>query len=128
MMKYILSQDIPAYVKTVTYFTADGGIMEIPIEARAVKLMKTDEEKRKDRRKYRKEYMSRPINQDKLKKRLADPDVIAKRKEYASREDVKIRKQQLAARNRSVRQLLKEKEPDLYRQLVGEAAIVEEQK
>lgn len=119
MLKNILSSEIPAYVRYVTYFTNDGQIVEVPLELRAVKLMKTPEEKAKYRRIYRKEYMSRPKNQEKLKNRLNDPDVIQKRKEYAAKPEVRQRKKDLAARHRLVRKLLKEEKPEIYKELLG---------
>ena len=89
-------------------------------KVRNIKVLKSQEEKEDTRRKYRRAYAQRADVRDKINKRLSNPDIIAKRKEYASRPDVKLRKQQLAGRARAIKRLLKEKEPKLYNNLVSE--------
>jgi hypothetical protein len=118
MLRSIPLQDLPASVKSIHYFNENNEIVEIPVEARPVKLLKTEAELREHRRLYRKEYMKRPHVQEKIQKRLNDPEALKKRIEYANREDVKKRKQALATRTRAVNRLLKQKNPELYSELV----------
>lgn len=118
MLRSIPLQDLPASVKSIHYFNENNEIVEIPVEARPVKLLKTEAELREHRRLYRKEYMKRPHVQEKIQKRLNDPEALKKRIEYANRDDVKKRKQALATRTRAVNRLLKQKNPELYSELV----------
>lgn len=85
-----------------------------------ITIKKTKEEQIAHRRAYRKKYSRRPHVIAKTRKRLEDPDKKAKRKEYANRESVKKRKQELAALGRSVRRKMKEEMPEVYFKLVSE--------
>lgn len=128
MATSILPQDFPASVKTVFFINEFGENVEVQVEKRPVKLLKTLQEKNEARRQYRKEYMSRPDVQVKVKKRMNDPLLIEKRKEYAARDDVKKRKQELAARSRSIKRILKEREPTLYYNLLTEISSANTEK
>lgn len=105
--------------KTLQVLGDTGIFMECPYEIRDVIIKKSEQEKKYARRAYRKDYVTRPIVQEKIKQRLNDPETIKKRKEYAEREEVKQRKKELAARARQVRKLLKEEEPETYNRLVS---------
>lgn len=93
-------------------------------ELREVFVKKNKDELTQHRRVYRKDYAKRPYVRESTKKRLEDPEVIAKRKNYSAREEVKQRKMALAKVNRIIRNKLKEKDPDLYVALRGSAAEV----
>lgn len=96
-------------------FVTNGGERIIcPWEHRIMTPQLTDPERQKARQGYRKEYMKKPKTIAKVKARMADPEVIAKRKVYAEREDVKRRKKELAARARAIRRALKETQPENY--------------
>lgn len=99
------------------YYDADGTPKEIELTVREAIVFKTKKEKEAHRRLYRKEYSTRPATREKIAKRLADPEVQRKRKEYAEREDVKRRKKERAAEARAVRRKLKEEMPETYEQL-----------
>ncbi len=85
-----------------------------------VRFKKTPEEKEERRRLYRQKYMKRPNVVEKLRKRLADPQTIKARKEYAERPQVKERKKQLAKQNREIPAKLKNKAPELYKEIIKE--------
>jgi hypothetical protein len=89
-------------------------------EIRKIIVCKSKKEKDEKRRAYRRDYMKRPHVQEKVKKRMSDPEVIMKRKHYADREDVKERKRILAAKARKIKNLLKEKNPELYKTCLEE--------
>lgn len=107
---------------TVHYYSADSQDfpVELPYEVRLVKLKRTAEEKRRARRAYTREYTSRPEVRAKIHKRLADPEKVKARQEYAAREDVKERKKELSRRNREIRAKLKSEKPEIYAQLLSE--------
>lgn len=92
----------------------------LPHMVREVRIKKTPQEKAETRRLFRREYIRLPYVQETLKKRLSDPTVIAKRKEYAEREDVKQHKKDLAKQQRQIRKHLKDKAPQLYEEILKE--------
>jgi hypothetical protein len=94
--------------QTVLFIKDGDGFRAIPTQVREVKVKKTDEEKRRHKRIYRKKYVSQPHVQEKIKAHLADPIVAAQRKAYAARPDVKNRKKFKAQEARAVRRQLKE--------------------
>lgn len=102
------------------------GMNEFPVKCKIaeVKVKKTKEEKDRAKRLYRKEYSKRPLVQEKIKARLSNPEVIAKRKAYSEREDVKKRKKEIAARNRMIRNVLKYENSDLYKEIVNKIETV----
>ncbi len=87
----------------------------LPFQLCPIRCKMTKEEKDLKRRLYRKEYMQRPSTRERITKRLADPEVIAKRKEYAAREDVQRKKKENAKRQRQIRRIIQERSPELYR-------------
>ena len=78
-------------------------------------MVKTDEERKEKKRKYDREYYSRPEVKAKRKKYYSRPEVTAKRKEYDSRPEVKARKKELAQRPENK---LKDKEYSLRPEVV----------
>jgi hypothetical protein len=98
----------------LSYINTQGERIICPWEVKMVTPQLTDPERQKARQGYRKEYMKKPKTIAKVKARMADPEVIAKRKVYAEREDVKKRKKELAARARAIRRALKETQPENY--------------
>lgn len=123
MEAFLLDSQIPTNVKSLFFVNENGDNVEVQVQKRPVKLLKTQEEKNLAKRLYRKEYMARPEVQCKIKKRMNDPILIEKRKEYAARDDVKKRKQELAARSRSIKRILKEREPQMYYDLLSEISV-----
>ena len=99
------------------YYDENGNPQYLTLTLREAIVFKTKKEKEAHRRLYRKEYSTRPSTREKISKRLADPEVQRKRKEYAEREDVKRRKKEKAAEARAVRRKLKEEMPETYEQL-----------
>lgn len=99
--------------------SSEEGAVELPYKLCRVRQLKTAEEIKATRRAYRKEYARRPYVQEKIKARLNNPEVIARRKAYSERPDVKARKQILASRARAVKNRLKEQNPLLYNQIVN---------
>lgn len=103
--------DIPqGFIPNQSSLFIKEGDLFVPIstQIRQVKVKKTEEEKRKHKRIYRKKYVSQPHVQERIKKHLADPKVAAERKAYAARADVKERKKGKAQEARAVRRQLKE--------------------
>lgn len=88
--------------------------INVPHRVMSLRLPKSKEEKKKARRMYRREYVTRPKVMEKIKKRLNDPLVIQARKEYSERPEVKSQKQFLSKRGRLIKNLLKEKHSDIY--------------
>lgn len=103
---------------------SEGHFHTLPFKVAEVKMKKTIEEKLKEKRAYRDDYMKRPHVQEKAKKRLADPELMAKKREYAQRPEVKQRKKELAARARLVRRELKTRYPELYNEILEETIEV----
>lgn len=119
MLLSVPLQALPPSVKTIHYFDENNEIVQVPVETRPVKFLKTEAEKEEHKRLYRKEYQTRPHVQEKIKQRMNDPAEQEKRLAYAKREDVKKRKQELASRTRIINRLLKQKNPELYSELVN---------
>lgn len=115
-------QGLNPNTKTLQILGDSGLFMEVPFEIRPVKMIKTPEEKKKARRLYRKEYVTRPAVQEKIKHRLNDPESLQKRQQYAERADVKQRKKELAARARAIRKALKEEQPEIYATLLSKVS------
>ena len=114
-----LPADFNPISSTVLVSNSDGTMIKVPsFQVGDIKLKKTALDKKREKTAYRQAYMKRPHVQAKVRARLNDPTNIAKRKAYAQREDVKLRKKELAARARLVRRELKQNHPDLYQQLV----------
>jgi hypothetical protein len=122
MEKLIVEPPAGFNPKTDSLFYASEkvGALEVPFKLQKIKPLKSREEIRAKRREYRRQYSQRPEVQAKIKKRLSDPNVIAKRKEYSERKEVKERKKQLALRARQIKSKLKETYPEIYEELVGE--------
>lgn len=83
-----------------------------------LRLKKTDKQKTEDRRIYRKEYQTRPLTIEKNAKRREDPLVKEKKKNYASKTEVKERKKELNKRQRKIKRLLQQERPDIYNDLI----------
>jgi hypothetical protein len=99
------------------FYQEDTERFVVPWEVRVVTVQMTPEERRAQRRRSRQEYMRKPDVIAKNKARMANPEVIAKKKQYASREDIKQRKKLLSAKNRKMKHLLREMNPELYQAL-----------
>jgi hypothetical protein len=93
---------------------------DVPFKVAEVRLKKTKEEKNKAKRIYRKSYVNKPLVKERMKKRLEDPETVAKRKEYSQRPEVKQRKKDQAALNRRIRNALKHEHSALYLQIARE--------
>lgn len=93
-----------------------------------IKKLKSQKEKDENRRQYRKEYMTRPKVQAKLKERLADPEVIKKRALYANREETKQRKKDLSSYSRKIRRELIKNNPELYDEYLNKILEEKEEK
>ena len=102
----------------VIHFIDNELDLELPFEIRQIKLKSTDEEKRKRRRLYTKQYIKRPDVQAKIQARLNDPIKIKQRQDYAKQPEVKERKRALNKRNREIRKLLKDEKPEVYKELL----------
>lgn len=89
-------------------------------QVRECKLRKTKEEQAEKRRQYRKEYMNRPINKEKMNQKLQDPEVIAKRRAYAEQDYVKERKKLQNKRSREVKRKLKLMDAKLYEKILND--------
>jgi hypothetical protein len=92
-------------------------LLQLAYKVCDVRVKKTEKEKDERKRIYRKEYVTRPSVQEKIKARLADEEIQKKKREYAAREDVKKRKQELAREGRLIKKKLKAENPDLYKQI-----------
>lgn len=112
------SEDFPK--QGIARFDITPGVpLELPFELKLVKPKRTDAEKAEHRRLYRKEYVSRPDVRAKILKKMSDPEIQRKRKEYGMREEVKLRKKVLAARTRALKRELKMQNPQLYQDLMS---------
>lgn len=99
---------------------AGNFIKAVDYAVRKVRIIQNEEEKMKNRRMYRKEYMKRPKTIEKLREKLKDPRVIAERQQYANKPEVKERKKLLTKRARILKKIIKEKHPDIYNECLSE--------
>lgn len=81
-----------------------------------IRLTSSTEEIAQKRKKYRAMYRNKPENVQKRLEKSKDPEIVKKRKEYASREDVKNQKKILSQRRRKILRTIKETDPDKYKE------------
>ena len=84
-------------------------------EPSRIRLTSSPEEIAQKRKKYRSMYRNKPENIQKRIEKSKDPEIIKKRKEYASREDVKNQKKILSQRRRKILRTIKETDPEKYK-------------
>jgi hypothetical protein len=102
-----LKNEIPSCGTVFYRRSPDADLEEIPFAIKKVKMLKTDEEKRRERRVYRRQYARTPKALEAAKKRASNPADVQRRKEYAQRPDVKERKKLNAQRARVLKKLIK---------------------
>lgn len=93
-------------------------VKKLDFKVADIKIKKTAEEKKAHRRIYRRNYAKRPKVMEKQKERLSNPENIKKRKEYSERPDVKARKKELSERSRTIKRMLQNERPDLYKEFI----------
>ena len=116
--------------RDIFFCVRDGNIMPEPIafkKADNIIIRKTEEEKIAAKRVYRRKYAHKESTRAKMLEKAKNPDRIAKRKAYAAKPEVKKRKQELAALNRSVRRKMKEELPHMYNKLVEDIIAQKEE-
>lgn len=79
----------------------------------------TASEKRAKKRLYRTSYMSKPEVKARVEKRKHDPKLLAEKKEYSSRPEVKERKKMLSWQNRMVGRVFKQEYPELRERILA---------
>jgi hypothetical protein len=85
-------------------------------ESSRIRLTSSPEEIAQKRKKYRAMYRNKPENVQKRIEKSKDPEIIKKRKEYASREEVKNQKKILSQRRRKILRTIKEIDPEKYKE------------
>jgi hypothetical protein len=103
------------------------GMVMTQLENGQVKIGPTAAEQKKQKSDYRKSYRIKPTTIKKNLEKANDPKEIQKRKDYAMREDVKLKKAQAAKEGRRVRALLKRNDPEKYLELLAQARQQEAQ-
>jgi len=121
----MVGHDIPRH--GAVQIDVEGAQFQFPYEVRLCKLKRTEEEKRKARRNYTKEYIRRPEVKAKIHARMNDPEKIKARKLYAAKEEVKTRKRQLNALKRVINNKIKEEHPELYDDIKSRALVQKEE-
>lgn len=109
-----LEGEIPSCGTVFYRRTPESDLEEIPFTMRKIRLLKTDEEKKRERRRYRREYSRSPKAVEAARKRSSNPADVQRRKEYAQKPEVKERKKMNAQRARILKKIVKEEYPEIY--------------
>lgn len=84
------------------------------IDNKYIRIYPTDEETKRERKQYRREYNRNPVNIQKRRAKAQTPEEIEKRKKSNEDEETKERKKVCATGRRKVLAYIKDTYPDLY--------------
>lgn len=101
-------------------------VTDVKWQCRRVRLQKSEEERKKHSRLYRKEYNSRPAVIEKNRANAQKPENLEKRALYAKKESTRERKKVVNHRNRAILKRVKQLKPDIYREFLEEIIDKEE--